>query len=102
MCTCAEHEAKLKNILTQKILKTTKDFGIEPDGMKSFLQILDEVEVRNRKRVDTWFIKRSDVADAVKLYLTEIDMELAHLEDIAKGEIGNTITEIRGKISKLE
>lgn len=45
-------------------------------------------------------LKRSDCSEVLNTLLSEIDNELAFIEDIAKGELGMKITELRKKINE--
>jgi len=56
--------------------------------------------------IESWYSKQIEQAKAMdkqhkKDMLMDIDTDLSLIEDCAKGEIGNNITELRIKIAKL-
>jgi hypothetical protein len=56
--------------------------------------------------IESWYSKQIEQAKEMekqhkKNMLMDIDTDLALIEDCAKGELGNKITELRTKIDKL-
>lgn len=73
--------------------------------MKTIEEILKDYNITKETRHHSYDYIFSKLPEIMKKhtqqFIDEIDFDLAHIEDTAKGEYGNQITKLRGKIKNF-